>query len=255
MAESGGTDVIDDLVVLGRAGPELIQDGRHTVCLGGWSESKGFVRLYPTHRYTTQAKRWNIIKAPVEQDESHDWRNESWKIVGSKKDWDSLYKKVKEVGRLERRERIELVKEIPKACPIKLNEEKKSMGMVKPEEIHDAYLKEVENPEPVQTNMQGDELRSKNSYPYKLYIEYTCSDCQAKSNHNQHCIEWGIYRWWDKSPDKPEQVIENLRLMDDDWKKYFFVGNMWNNPTSFIIISIMRWKKDDVYQQTMTQFK
>ncbi len=237
-------EVIDDLIVLGRAGPELIQDGRHTVCLGGWSESKGFVRLYPTHKYS-DAQRWNVVEVPVEQDKSHDWRDESYKIQGSKKDWDTLYQKIDEKRRLDKDEQIELIESIPTTCPNRLNEEEKSMGLVKPAEIHDVRIEEVEDPEPIQTDMQGNKLRSKNSYPHKLYIEYTCEDCIAKGNHNQSCIEWGVYRWWQKNPDKPEQVIENLHLNDENWTKYFFVGNQKNHARSFLIISVLRWKQHE----------
>lgn len=252
--EDGTSEVIDDLVVLGRAGPEFIKDGRHTVCLGGWSPSKGFVRLYPTHLYSN-AQRWNIIEVPVEQDKSHDWRDESWKIVGSKQDWDMLYEKVNEIDRLERGDQIDLIKDIPKTCPNKLNEQKKSMGLVEPVEIHDAYLDPVDDPEPVQVDMQGHELKSKKSYPHKLYIEYTCSNCVAKGTHDQHCIEWGIFRFWDKNPDAdPKQIIDNLHLLDDDWKKYFFVGNQQNRPNSFIVISVIRWKKNEMYQRRMSDY-
>lgn len=248
-------NTIDDLVVLGRAAPELIGDGRHTVCLGGWSESKGFVRLYPTHLYS-DANRWNVIKVPVEQDPSHDWRDESWKIVGSKGEWDTLYQKVEEIDQLERHEQIDLIQDLPKTCPITLNEEEKSMGLVDPLEIHDAFLEPVADPAPIQSDLTGTELKSKNSYPHKLYIKYTCKDCAAKGRHRQHCIEWGIYRFWDTNPDAPpEQVIDNLRLLDDDWKNFLFVGNQHNHPTSFIVISVIRWKKDDMYQQRMTAFE
>lgn len=252
--EGSSTDTIDDLIVLGRAGPELIADGRHTVCLGGWSDTKGFVRLYPTHLYSS-AKRWNVIKVPVEQDDSHDWRDESWKIVGSKEEWDTLYEKVEEVGRLERHEAIDLIKDIPKTCPMQLNEDEKSMGIVEPEEIHDAYLEPVKDPEPIQADLSGNELRSKKSYPHKLYIEYTCKDCAAKGRHRQHCIEWGIYRFWDTVPDAPpDQVIDNLHLLDDDWKKFFFVGNQHHHPTSFIVISVIRWKRNQMLQERLSGF-
>jgi hypothetical protein len=251
----GSSDqVIDDLVVLGRAGPEYIQDGRHTICLGGWSESKGFVRLYPTHMYSN-ANRWNVIEVPVEQDEGHDWRDESWKIVGSKSDWDSLYEKVNEVGRLERSEQISLIDDIPKTCTGKLNQEEKSMGLVEPETIHDAYLEPIEDPESAQTDLQGNEFKSKGSYPHKLYIEYSCEDCHIKGNHNQHCIEWGIYQFWEHQDDRdPDEVIDALHLLDDEYKKYFFVGNLKNQPTAFVVISVIRWKKNEELQQTLGSY-
>jgi hypothetical protein len=48
--------IINDLIILGRACPEPLKDGRVTVCLAGWSEEYGFIRLYPT-RPNFQCKR------------------------------------------------------------------------------------------------------------------------------------------------------------------------------------------------------
>lgn len=255
MGDEVSHTTIDDLVVLGRAGPELIEsDGRHTVCLGGWSEKKGFVRLYPTHKYTN-ASRWNVLEVPVAQDDSHDYRDESWKIVGSKSEWEELYKKVDVVDRLDRSEAIDLARDLPKTCTIELNDRKQSLGLVEPDEIHDAYLEPIDDPDPVHTDLQGNKLKSKSSYGHKLYIEYSCDNCQAKAGHRQHCIEWGIFRFWDKNPSRdPSEVIDALRLFDDDYKKYFFVGNLYNHPTSYIIISVIRWKKEDVMQTSVTSW-
>ncbi|WP_158854949.1 hypothetical protein [Halorhabdus sp. CUG00001] len=247
-------EIIDDLVVLGRAGPELIEkDGRHTVCLGGWSESKGFVRLYPTHKYSN-AKRWNVIKVPVIKDPD-DYRDESWKIVGSKEDWDHLHEKIEKVDELSRPEAIELTKKIPKTCRHIINNREQSLGLVEPE-IENVYLNPIEDPEPIHTDLEGNRLKSKGAYQQKLYVEYTCKDvCEAKTGHDQHCIEWGMYRFWDNHPDRdPEEVIDALHLRDDDYKKFFFIGNQKNHPTSYIIISVIRWKKDKMFQKRISDW-
>ena len=73
--------IIDDLIILGRACPEPLKNGRVTVCLGGWSDKFGFVRLYPT-RSDIRWKRWDIVRVDVERNPS-DTRVESWKIAGS----------------------------------------------------------------------------------------------------------------------------------------------------------------------------
>lgn len=212
---------IDDLIVLGRAGPEPIKDGRHTVCLGGYSQTEGYIRLYPTQRWMRQLKRWNMISVPVE---SGDYRNESYKIAGSKNDWGNLGGKVEEKGRLNKRERIQLIDDLSSACPNKLNDNHQSLGIVNPENIKDVYLKE--NPDPThQIDLYGNSRKSKNDYPYKLYIDYVCEECEATNGHSQHCIEWGIYRYWDKN-ENPEGVIDALRIVDKDWKSYLFIGNL-----------------------------
>lgn len=234
-------EIIDDLIVLGRAGPELISDGRHTICLGGWSPTRGFIRIYPTHMYS-EAQRWNVIQLPVENRD--DYRNESWKIEGSKDEWDNLHEKINRTDQLTRDEQIKLIENLPKTCPSKLNKQEESLGIVKPNEITDAYLEKVNDREEIQQDLQGHDLKSKNSYKHKLYIRYTCSGCDAKQGyHEQHVMEWGIYKWWDKNPDQAEQIIDNLRLFDDEWNKHFFVGNLKNHPTSYVIISVIRFKK------------
>ena len=75
-------------------------------------------------------------------------------------------------------------------------------------------------------------------------IKYRCSNCRVgKGFHDQQLIEWGAYEWLRKSPEKAEQIWENLGLKDDAWDNYFFVGNMFQYPTAFIIISVLRFKK------------
>lgn len=119
---------IDDLVVLGRAAPEPIADGRHTVCLGGYSETVGYVRLYPTQKRMTQCRRWNVVSVPVEHAAPDDPRDESYKIQGSKADWDQLHTKIKKVGRLSKPEQIQLVNRLANDCTGRLNKSHTSLG-------------------------------------------------------------------------------------------------------------------------------
>lgn len=245
--------VIDDLIVLGRAAPEPIQDGRETVCLGGYSPSEGYVRLYPTKRRMTELSRWNVVRVPVERDESHDNRDESYKIAGSKKDWDSLHEKIEKVGELDKAERMRLTDDLAGDCTKRLNENRVSLGIVEPAELLDAYLKDIDDDEDddtVQLTLQGGPKtspRGKNDYDKKLYLKYRCEGCVQKTPHDQSTIEWGIYRYWDKN-DNFEGVIDALRLNDDSWKHYFFVGNLNNHRTSYVVISVLRFKRDEMIE-------
>lgn len=233
---------IDDLVVLGRAGPETLSDGRVTVCLGGWSESRGYIRLYPTQKRMTDLKRWNKVSVPVEHDPGNDNRNESYKIAGSKTDWDTLHRKIRVVGRWEKPERLQFVDTVPKQCSSKLNDLRYSLGIVEPETIHDAYL--VEQDDYADSEPSTKETKTNHD---KLYIEYSCRDCGVASHHRQHCIEWGMYQFWKHNPERdPDEAIDALRLLDDDYKKYFFVGNMANRRNSYIVISVLRFKKSEL---------
>lgn len=228
------------MIVLGRSHPEPIQDGRHTVCLGGYSPTHGYIRLYPTRMGMAELKRWNIISVPVEYD-GDDHRKESYKIQGSRDEWDSLHKKIEKVGELDYAERYELMEGLAVDCRKRLNDEHISLGLVTPETIQEAYLKPTET-EHVQTDLTGRKLMGKNEFDYKLYVDYRCEGCIQKTPHSQHVIEWGVYQYW-KKQDDADGVIDALRLNDDQYTKFFFIGNLRNHPTAYVIISIPRFKK------------
>lgn len=240
-----GSDRIDDLIVLGRAAPEPLSDGRHTVCLGGYSDTLGYVRLYPTRRGMTQCRRWNVISVPVQSAAPDDTREESYKIAGSADSRQQAIEEVEKVGRLTKSEQIQLIDRLSGDCTGRLNDERKSLGIVKPAHIHDFYLEET--PEStVQVTLDGVERKGKRDYPYKLYIEYQCENCSlSSSGHRQHSIEWGIYQYWDKYDD-PENVFDALHLTDEDYQHYFFVGNMNHRRTTYIIISDLRFSESDM---------
>ena len=242
--------VIDDLIVLGRAAPEQMQDGRETVCVGGYSPSEGYVRLYPTKPWMDELSRWNVVSVPVKRDESHDTRDESYKIAGSNQEWDSLHEKVDQVGRLDKSEQIELTHELAGDCRERLNENHISLGIVEPEPSFNAYLKDLDNEDDdtVQKTLQGGlkaSVKEKNDYEKKLYLKYRCDDCDQKTPHDQSTIEWGVYRYWDKNDDF-EGVIDALRLNNDSWKHYFFIGTLNHHRTAYVVISVLRFKRSDM---------
>ena len=120
---------IKDLIVLGRSAPEPIEkDGRHTVCLAGWSDSMdSFIRLYPT-KMETDIRRWSKIKVPVEKDTGNDPREESYKIEGSLEDWDELESKIVEKKLLDKRERIKLAERLKKNMPLSIKPKQHESG-------------------------------------------------------------------------------------------------------------------------------
>jgi len=187
--------------------------------------------------------RWNIVSVEVTESES-DHRDESYKISGSKKDWDHLFEKVEKVGELPKPQRIQLTNKLANDCTAVLNENHASLGMVEPDIVHDIEVRDIGNT-PTQIDLSGRKLMGKNDFENKLYIDYECVGCKQKTTHNQHVIEWGVYEFW-KNHDDPDEVVDALRLNNDGWKHYFFVGNLRHNPTAYIIISVLRFKKTDM---------
>lgn len=79
MTEKNRYRIIDDLIILGKAFPQELKDGRITCCTAGWSPTRGFIRIYPIPPESEKLKRWNIVSTKVERN-LNDWRDESWKI-------------------------------------------------------------------------------------------------------------------------------------------------------------------------------
>ena len=88
-------------------------------------------------------------------------------------------------------------------------------------------------------------VKVKDEFPIEPRIRYTCSDCKVKRGyHDQQLIEWEVYEWFRKNPENCEQVWENMHLDDPEYEQFFFVGNLYLYPTAFVIISVLRFKKN-----------
>jgi len=234
------TRLINDLIVLGRACPEPIKDGRVTVCLGGYSQTLGFVRIYPT-RTDMPWHNWDIVQVEVEKDE-RDTRTESWKVAGSRTEWESLSSKIRVVGKLPRSGRRDLVANLKDDCVQCINEVHRSLGIVHPSILNHYF---ADNPLYGQIFQQvlpglGESTKVKHDFPVEPRITYRCSACKVKDPHDQQVLEWGFYEWIRKNPDNIHQVWKNAQLDSPDHDIYFLVGNQFKYRTSFMVISILR---------------
>jgi hypothetical protein len=237
-------EIINDLVILGLAVPEQLKDGRITVCLGGWSPTRGFIRIYPT-RVKMDIHRWDVIRVEVERNE-RDSRSESWKIAGASQDWECLYQRIEKVGRIEEPyQRREIVVGNVSPCVNTINAMRGSLGIIRPREIKRAYF--GENPQygkPIQLTLFTAEAEEwakvKRDYKVEPRLSYVCSGCEAQQGyHDQKVLEWGFFEWMRKNPANIEQVWENAKLYSEEHEIYLFVGNQAHQRTSFLIISVL----------------
>jgi len=237
--------VIDDLIILGRAVPETIRNGRTTICTAGYSPSLGFVRIYPT-KHTSPLTQWSIVKVPVERD-PRDTRRESWKIQGSRSEWDRLDEKIEPIDTMRRENRLNLIANLAENCVRNVNDEKRSLGIVKPI-IEECYFSETADYDPsIQTTLFGPPPpKSKKQYPQIPKIRFRCSNCQAEKPHDMTVLEWGFYEWFRKNPDNLEQVWENALLNSPKHEIFFLVGNILRYRNAFLIISVLRLSKGSV---------
>jgi hypothetical protein len=235
---------IKDLIVLGRACPEPLKDGRVTVCLAGWSASEGFIRIYPT-RYDTPCHQWDVIDIEVEKNEQ-DTRFESRKIVGSKTEWETLSSKIKIVGSVDKpAERANLLYNLKDRGVNYINNVKRSLGIIRPQIKQHYFRQNLKYSELFQMGLPGftelDQVKVKRDFPYEPRVKYTCpDDPEDTTPHDQQILEWGFYEWIRKNPDNKEQVWENAQFNRADTDLYFLVGNQMAHRTSFMVISVLR---------------
>lgn len=232
--------IIDDLIVLGRGAPDRIKDGRITVCTAGYSPKNGFIRIYPT-RIDSKFKMWDIIRVPVTRNPK-DTREESWKIEGSKTEWEELNKKIMIVGRLADSKKLQLIDSLKETCTNNLNENKRSLGIVEPKESISYFSDRADYEHTVQLELgRVTTFKTKKHYLNIPRIKYSCFGCNKI--HDQQIIDWGCYEWIRKYPDKKEKLWDNLLLKSDKHKIYFFVGNQAYYRRSFLIITVLRIAK------------
>jgi len=237
---------IDDLIILGRSVPVEIRNGRRPICVGGYSPTFGFVRLYPTF-WQFPIHRWSIVEVDVTRPRKprHDNRIESWKIHGDRQDPRKLLKKIRVVGRLDREEWSAFLNNIVDPCVNVLNEQKRSLGLIKPT-INACYFADNEAYKDYRRmTLDGSfQVKEKNEFEYEPRLNYTCTECTAKQGfHDQQLLEWGAYEWMRKNPSEIDRLWDNLRMEDDEYEKFFLVGNQLSHRRSFMVISVLRFKK------------
>ena len=238
---------MDDLVVLGNAVPDEIRGGRKTVCTVCYSKKHGLVRIYPVPPNSPLRTRWNIVSVPLEQT-PHDTRQESWKVQGSRDEWPRLGKKIKLVGKLTDAEKRSfpnrLYDKYGVGCIQDLNDGHLSLGLVKPT-ILQGYMKDRKR---VETTVQATldstiQFLTRENYQKQPRVKYRCADCKASKAHDQQILEWGTYEYMRRNTGQPpERCLDGLHLKNPAYEKHFLVGNMAKHRTSFVVVSVFRFK-------------
>ncbi|MGB1285622.1 MAG: hypothetical protein ACPG7F_03725 [Aggregatilineales bacterium] len=243
------SEIIDDIVILGRAVPERLNDGRVTVCLGGYSPTRGFIRLYPT-RLKMKVSRWDVIKVEVEKNE-RDNRHESWKIIDSGGAWEEVIQKVEKVGKIKSPfERRQLVTGNLANCVEDLKSIQQSLGLIQPDKI----LKRYFNLNPQHGKMvqkllfpEYDEswANVKSDFEHEPRLKYLCPECKTQQGyHDQKILEWGWFEFMRKNPGKREQLWANARFDSEKHDIFLFTGNQFRYPNSYLIISVIPIQKN-----------
>lgn len=223
-----------------------MKDLRKSICAMGYSPTRGLVRLYPIP-IRARPKRWEMLKIPVERN-AQDIRPESWKIQGSKDEFDELFKKIHHIDKVKDKNKKNIIQHLvskyQKDCIHSLNEQKESLGIIKPRIIETYFEKRKNFESKIQSTLDSDTLfKTSSNFEIQPRIKYVCSNCKAKNGHDQQLLDRGAYEWVRKNPANPEQIWKNYRINDPDYEHYFLVGNQARQLTSFMIVGILWFKK------------
>lgn len=236
----------EELVVLGNAVPDEISDNRKTVCTVAFSKEYGLIRIYPVPPRSPM-KRWNVVSLPLERN-SKDSRDESWKIQGSKTEWNTISDKIIVKRKLARQEWIELIAYLKANhsydCIEDINDKRLSLGIITPKIIAKTLEKRKDVDPTVQATLINDNLfMTIQNYGIRPVITYSCPNCRTKKKqHKQGVLEWGVYEWLRNNRTNIEQVWDNLHIDESGYDQAFLVGNMNLHRSRFLIISIFRYK-------------
>ncbi len=231
---------VDDLIILGHAVPDQLEDWYTCVCTAGWSPTAGFIRIFPVP-LDSGIRQWDVISAELERDHN-DGRAESWTIKDVKRHWENIQDLIQTTGKLEREKRLPLVQRLLVGCVEELDQNRASLGIIEPTQV-EGFFKQEEVFHPKLLRIDGRIVkRPKWTYPTHPRIYYKCSKCLGKSRHDQQLKEWGAYEWMRKAPEELDQFWENIRLYDPKFKQYFFVGDQSHERTSFSVISVLSFQ-------------
>lgn len=251
--EEHDTEVLEDVVILGRAAPEELSDRRQSSCTGAWSKHRGFIRLYPIDPTVGLFSRWSMVNVEVKKN-PQDTRYESWKLAAQDQN-----ECVEKIGEYPRNKRATLLHELEDECVKDINEAGRSLGIVKLDEVPSLEFEPWGEEDTVQSRLFEaiEEWRpeTREEFNDEIRVEFTCSGCKTQQGyHNKTLLEWGAYMGKSKNNLKdPGELEKFYNIGDKDYRHWIFVGNQANQRSSFIAINLIWLKKDvPIHDTTFT---
>ena len=257
------------LRISGKTYPEFSKKYYETVCTGAIdAETGNLLRIYPiTLRYRSEPfKTFDWIEAEIARN-SADPRPESYKIrqdaisivghVDTKNAWAERNKWVLRPSNV-----FGSVEALLEAQA----RERTSLGVVRPKEVTDVYVKKKpESDRREWQEKQAEALAQKDLFvdpdtmhkdlaymPIQYRIKFRCRDAKCKTGHDMSVLDWGVYALSRKQyasrgaamaeRDVIAKISECLNARHD---AHFFLGNTKQHPQSFMIVGIYYPPKAD----------
>lgn len=127
-------------------------------------------------------------------------------------------------------------------CIEDMNNQRTSLGIIVPKILDKKFEKRKGFDDTIQATLIDKELfMTVRNYAIRPVVTYRCPECRTKNPHRQGVREWGAYEWLRKERDA-DRLWDNLHLGDPEYDQAFLVGNMNLHRSSFMIISVFRFK-------------
>lgn len=247
---------LKDMIVLGHGAPNKTKKlkGAQSRCACIWSEKTGYCRIYPVpygHLHD-----WDMLDVEVNKP-TDDGRENTYVIHNYLEDWNKMYLHIKvhkdrnnkkvNLWKSDREGCIKLVRSLATDSFSKVRDNKRSFGIIKPNELRGYLEKNKEKSVQQATLVELDNLiMNQKDYKWVPYIKYTCiEECTAKHPHTSKLVEWGSYQWLAKDPNNEvhcNKVFDNLQINNDEYEKYLLIGNIKAYPKTYIIVKLIRFK-------------
>lgn len=235
--------------------PEKSKKYGHVVCTIGLTEEGDWIRLYPVpfnvFSGPQKIRKYDWIEVECKRAEEKLSRKESYRIRdASLKIVDTSHRLGKIKGRVDWNERNRLL--LGNVAPslenlqAKFDEDRTSIGLIKPAEVLNFYKKEdlqiYHDPKVFQQSLFGTKIPEIEEIPHLFGYKFRCNGCQKGKEHNIQCEDWELfesYRRWGMQYGDLDLLWEKLQekyykfMMSRDL--YFYVGTFSQFPTWLIV--------------------
>ena len=216
-------------VVLGMGAPNRAKDNRVVQCAIVLDEHIGLVRVFCEYKNGMERMSlWDVCRFKVIAS-SKDSRFESWKLIDLE-----VIDKVKDSQA--KRSIIEACIRKIDADPIDLfNKEKRSIGLVKPQQIGIGYSMEIRD-----FDESPDAMTTQSETPQKPVLKWM-SD-QGKE-HTQQICSHEVYEYIRKNQSSHGGLWDNLQITNIDYDKWLLIGTLNAHRSAWVVVHIHRLKK------------
>jgi hypothetical protein len=240
---------LDDLIQLGKTVPEIISDGRETVCSVFCSSELSSVRTSPLLRIYPLSRRhapprWSKVSAELKKN-PRDNRFESWQLAGDRHEQHETINQRSFSIVSERVDKTPLADVIDAATVgsiVEANEKRLSLAFIRPQSVALNFDMNPQSETCPQFEMFDDhKIRSGSKrFPFLPRLHFLDSE---GFEHNLQLRDWGSFEYLRKHQGEPSGLESQLGLTKSS---VLLVGNNNRHRTSWLVISVLNGIHDQL---------